>query len=215
MQSAKVNKIFDYLSELFPEPKCELNYSSGLELLIAIILSAQCTDVMVNKVTTELFRKYKNLSDYANADFDVLSQEIKSTGFYQNKARNVMNMARIVRDEYGGVIPAEMEKLVLLPGVGRKTASVFLAEYHGIPAIAVDTHVGRVSYRLGMTEHRDPEKIERDLSEIWARENWAKYHILMVLFGRYHCKAQNPNCANCKLKSDCRSKKQGGKNVFR
>jgi len=216
MQSEKIDKIFNYFASLFgDDPKCELKYSSDIELLVAIILSAQCTDVRVNKVTKELFKKYKTVQDFANADVKELEREIYSTGFYRNKAKNIIAMAKAVKNpifvsrsglgvspplEKGEFIPRDMETLIKLPGIGRKTASVFLAEYHKIPAIAVDTHVIRVSHRLGFTKSRNPAVIERDLMAIFDRENWCKYHLYMVLFGRYHCTAKNPKCDTCLLK---------------
>ena len=205
MQSEKIDKIFGYFTELFGEdPKCELNYSSDIELLTAIILSAQCTDVRVNKVTAELFQKYKTVQDFANADLKELEREIYSTGFYHNKARSIIDMAKAIVKQHGGKIPQDMESLVKLAGVGRKTASVFLSEYHNIPAIAVDTHVIRVSNRLEFTQSQNPVVIERDLKKLFDEKNWGKYHHYLVLFGRYHCTARSPKCETCEIKNYCR-----------
>jgi len=208
VQSEKIDKIFAYFRELFGEsPKCELNYSSDIELLVAIILSAQCTDKRVNAVTKELFKKYKSVQDFANADIKELEKEIYSTGFYRNKAKNIIEMAQcVMRGGRGGerpTIPTDMESLTKLSGVGRKTASVFLSEFHNIPAIAVDTHVIRVSNRLGFTKSQNPVQIERDLKLLFDEKNWGSYHHYMVLFGRYFCKAQRPKCGECKLKHFC------------
>ena len=194
----KVTDIFDYMRELFgDEPAVELNYKSDVDLLVAIILSAQCTDVRVNKVTKELFKKYRTIEDYANAKQEELEQEIHSCGFYRNKARNIINMAK------GGVIPADIDELIKLPGVGRKTASVFLAEYYKKPAIAVDTHVIRVSNRLGLTKSKNPNIIERDLKKLIEKKDWRLVNLYLVLFGRYYCKAKKPQCDSCKLRESC------------
>ena len=195
--------VFAYLESLFGKsPRTELEYTSDIDLLVAIILSAQCTDKRVNMVTKELFKKYKTVKDYANADLETLRQEIGSINFFNNKAKNIIEMAKIVHAQHGGVIPADLETLTTLPGVGRKTASVFLVEFHNMPAMPVDTHVARFAKRLGFSKGKNVVEIERDLCEILPRENWADYHLLMVLFGRYYCKATKPECATCKLKED-------------
>lgn len=196
--------IFDHFQTLFGEsPKCELDYTTELELLVAIILSAQCTDKRVNVVTKTLFAKYKSVTDYANADPAELEQIIYSTGFYRNKAKNIIALCKRLLAEHGGTIPTEVETLAKLPGVGRKTASVFVAEFHKIPAIAVDTHVIRVANRLGMTQSKNPAIIERDLAKLWAQPDWARWHLYMVLFGRYHCTAKNPKCDGCGVRGLC------------
>ena len=205
MQSEKVDKIFSYLRELFGEsPKCELSYSNDLELLVAIILSAQCTDKRVNIVTKELFSRYKTVADFANADRAELEKLIYSTGFYRNKAKNIIALCKILDERK--VTPrdfTDVNDLAKLSGIGRKTASVFIAEYHKKPALAVDTHVMRVAKRLGLTYNTCPVKIEHDLAKILAREYWASYHLYMVLFGRYFCTAKNPKCSDCKLREFC------------
>ncbi|MCL2755895.1 MAG: endonuclease III [Firmicutes bacterium] len=204
-QSEKVNEIFEYLTEMFGEaPECELNYESDIQLMVAIILSAQCTDKRVNIVTKTLFKKYKDVHDFANADMDELGQDIYSTGFYKNKSRNIIAMAKEVIGKHGGVIPKDMDELTKLAGVGRKTASVFMAEFYDIPAIAVDTHVIRVGNRLGLTESKNPIVIERDLKQIFDERNWAAYHFYLVLFGRYFCVARNPKCEECRIKEFCK-----------
>jgi len=204
MQSQKVNQTFEYLEELFgPEPRCELNYKTDIDLLVAIILSAQCTDKRVNVVTKTLFDKYKNIQDYANADQSGLEKLIYSTGFYHNKAKNIISLANDVIVKHNGIIPTDIDELTKLAGVGRKTASVFVSEFHDIPAIAVDTHVIRLANRLGFTTSTNPTIIERDLMAIFDKQNWGRYHYYMVLFGRYHCTARNPKCRECKIKESC------------
>ena len=204
MQNKAVNTAFDYMTELFgSNPKCELEYKTDIDLLVAIILSAQCTDKRVNAVTVELFKKYKSINDYATANPRDLESEIHSCGFYRTKSANIIKMAQNVVTKHNGVIPADIDRLITLAGVGRKTANVFLAEYHNIPRIAVDTHVTRVSNRLGFTKSQNPDVIERDLMRIFDKQNWANYHKYLVLFGRYKCKAQRPLCNDCKLKSQC------------
>ena len=192
------------MRELFGEaPNVELDYRSDIDLLVAIILSAQCTDVRVNIVTKELFKKYRTVGDYASAKQEELEKEIYSTGFYHNKAKNIINMAKAVVADFGGVIPSDINELVKLPGVGRKTASVFLAEYFKLPAIAVDTHVIRVSGRLGLTKSKNPDVIERDLAKLIDKKDWRLVNLYLVLFGRYYCKATRPLCQECKLKKFC------------
>lgn len=203
-QSVRINEIFKYFQELFgEEPRCELNYRTDIDLLVAIVLSAQCTDKRVNIVTKSLFEKYKSVADYANANQKELEKEIYSTGFYRNKAKNIISMAKDVINNHGGVIPKDLDELTKLAGVGRKTASVFVSEFYNIPAIAVDTHVIRVSNRLGFTQSKNPAIIERDLMELFDKQNWGKYHYYLVLFGRYHCLARNPKCNVCKITKYC------------
>lgn len=204
MQSAKVSEIFGYCRELFGNaPKVELNYKTDIELIVAVILSAQCTDKRVNEVTKELFRKYCTVKDFAQANQEDFERDIHSCGFYHNKATSIINMARIVIKDFGGVIPDTIDDLVKLPGVGRKTANVFLAEFFGKPAIAVDTHVIRVSGRLGLTQSKNPDVIERDLAKLVDEQNWRLVNLYLVLFGRYKCKAVKPQCNACKVKKYC------------
>ena len=202
----KVTEIFEYMRELFgDEPKVELDYKTDIDLLVAVILSAQCTDVRVNIVTKELFKKYRTVQDYANANKEEFEREIHSCGFYRSKTKNIIGMARAVIADFGGRIPADIDDLVKLPGVGRKTASVFLADFHKLPAIAVDTHVIRVSNRLGLTKSKNPEIIERDLKDLIDKKDWRLVNLYLVLFGRYYCKAVKPICDNCKLKAYCKN----------
>ncbi|MCL2621642.1 MAG: endonuclease III [Firmicutes bacterium] len=204
MQNQKVNTIFEYLEQMFgSEPKAELNFSSDIECLVAVMLSAQCTDKRVNIVTKELFKKYKTVYDYANANLEELEKLIYSTGFYHNKAKNIISMAKAVVLNHSGQIPSTLAELVNLAGVGRKTASVYLVEWLKKPAIPVDTHVMRVSRRLNLSSGNTPAKIEQDLKQLLNKENWCNYHMLLVLFGRYHCTAKKPNCTNCKISQLC------------
>lgn len=195
---------FEYFCELFGEnPVCELNFKSDLELLVAVILSAQCTDKRVNEVTPKLFAKYRTVEEIANADPNELQEIIHSCGFYRTKAANIIKMAKMVVSDFDGKIPPDLQSLVRLSGVGKKTANVFLAEYHNVPALAVDTHVMRVSRRLGFAKSSNPVAIERDLCAAFDRGSWIKLHKYLVLFGRYHCKAKHPLCNDCKLERYC------------
>ena len=178
------------------EPRTELNYKNDYELLVAVILSAQCTDKRVNIVTPRLFERFPTINALADADLAALTSLLSSVNFFNNKAKNIIGMARMVRDEFNGMIPSELEKLIKLPGVGRKTASVFVAEFHKIPAVAVDTHVGRVARHFGWTQSTNPEIIERDLKEIWDEKDWIRWHNYMVLYGRYYLRKRSPDLAS-------------------
>ena len=193
-----------YLDELFPNPKCELNYSKDYELLIAIILSAQSTDKRVNTITPIIFSKYNSLKALKEALLEDLENIIRPIGSFRKKASYIKNIASILDEKYNGVVPKNRDDLIKLPGVGRKTANVFLSEFYNVPAIAVDTHVERVSKRLKLA-HRDDNvlEIEKRLEKVFSRENWAKRHLQLVLFGRYFCKAIKPMCNSCKLKDIC------------
>lgn len=205
----KYELIENYLDELIPNPVCELNYFNDYSLLIAVMLSAQTTDKRVNLVTSELFSKYKDLNELKNADFRELKAIIRPLGSYNKKAFNVKEIARILHDNYEDKVPMEREIIETLPGVGRKTANVFLSEYLHIPAIAVDTHVERVSKRLRLArKNSDVKIIERTLMRNIKKDNWSKRHLQLVLFGRYYCKAKNPMCENCKLKDICNFKNE-------
>ena len=204
----KNDLIMNYLDELFPEPKCELNYSSDYELLIAIVLSAQTTDKNVNKVTDILYKKYDSLDKLSRASVDEIYSIVKPIGF-KKKANYVKDIATILLNDYNGVVPDKKEILIKLPGVGGKTANVFLSEYYNYPFIAVDTHVERVSKRLGLASKNDDVlKIENKLMKVFPKEKWARLHLQLVLFGRYHCKAIKPECSNCKLIDICKEKKK-------
>ena len=202
----KTDLIVSYLCELFPNPKCELNYNSDYELLIAIVLSAQTTDKNVNKVTSVLFKKYSSLEKLSNASVDELYSILRPIGF-KKKSIYVKEISTILLNEYGGVVPDKKELLIKLPGVGGKTANVFLSEYYNYPYIAVDTHVERVSKRLGLANKNDNVvQVEKKLMKKFSMDIWAKLHLQLVLFGRYHCKAIKPECSNCKLVDICREK---------
>lgn len=204
-----IQRIENYLDELFPNPKCELNYNTDYELLISIVLSAQTTDKRVNMVTSILFDKYNSLEALKDADSKDLESIIRSIGSFRKKSEYIKEISRILVEEYDSKVPKDHELLVKLPGVGRKTANVFLAEYYNYPYIAVDTHVDRVSKRLGLAyKNDDVLKIEKKLEKKFKKEEWAKRHLQLVLFGRYHCKAIKPECTNCKLKDICKEKKK-------
>lgn len=202
----RTNRVGEYLDEMFPDPKCELNYSNDYELLMCIVLSAQTTDKMVNSVSHELFSKYPSLELLKGAPLDDLERILRPIGF-KKKATYIKDMARILHDEYNDVVPRDRDVLMKLPGVGRKTINVFLSEYYGEAAIAVDTHVERVSKRLKLAYSNDDVlKIENKLMKKFPQEEWGKRHLQLVLFGRYHCKAIKPECGNCKLIDICREK---------
>ena len=196
--------IEDYLEELFKDPKCELNYFNDYSLLIAIMLSAQTTDKRVNEVTQVLFNKNDSLDKLKNANIKDLEKIIYPLGNYKRKAYNVKEIARILNEEYSGIVPSDRNILETFPGVGRKTVNVFYVEYLNIPAIAVDTHVERVCKRLKLAKSSDNVlEIEKKLMKNIKKENWSKRHLQLVLFGRYFCKAKKPECVTCKLKEIC------------
>ena len=193
----------------YPEARTELDWKNPLELLVATMLSAQTTDVQVNRVTQSLFAKYRTAEDYAHADPSELEEDVHPTGFYRNKARSLRNMADALVEEYGGEVPGTMQELVALPGVGRKTANVVLGNAFGVDeGIVVDTHVRRVSGRLGLTENKDPVKIEQDLMKVVPEEDWTVFSHLLILHGRRTCKARKPDCPNCILNDICPSARQ-------
>lgn len=197
-----MNEIIEYLDELFPNPKCELNYTKDYELLLATMLSAQTTDKRVNMVTAILFKKYPTLEDFKNADINDIMEIIKPIGTFRKKASNVIGIASQLV-EYG-YVPNDRTFLESLPGVGRKTTNVVLSNIYNEPCIAVDTHVTRVSKRLNIAKEKDDVlTIEKKLNKFFPKEKLARLHHQMVLFGRYHCKAQNPECDQCKLKNRC------------
>ena len=186
-----------------PSAKVELAYGTPLELLIATILSAQCTDERVNQVTPALFKRYRRAADYAEADLAELEALIRSTGFFKSKARNIVACGRMLTERFGGKVPDTMEQLVMLPGVGRKTANVILGSYFGQPAIVVDTHVKRVANRLGLAASEEPERIELALQRLIPRDQWTSGSQRLLLHGRYVCMARKPECARCVLYSEC------------
>ena len=197
------------LDRLYPEPKCELNYNNDYELLIAIVLSAQTTDKSVNLVTPKLFGKYHSLKELKKANIEDIIDIIYSIGTYNRKASYIKEIARILDEEYSGVVPTNRKALESMPGVGRKVANVFLSEYYNLPNIAVDTHVERVSKRLGLALDKDSVlEIEKKLEKCFSKDTWSKRHLQLVLFGRYHCKSMRPMCDECSLKDICRYKKK-------
>lgn len=203
-----MNSIEEYLDYLFPEPKCELNYNSDYELLIAIMLSAQSTDKRVNMVTPIIFDKYPTLKDLKEAKLEDLEAIIRPVGSYRKKSLYTKEIARRLVDEFDGVVPSDREVLESFPGIGRKTVNVFLSEFYNYPAIAVDTHVERVSKRLKLATLKDDVlKVEKKLMKKFNKELWSKRHLQLVLFGRYYCKAVKPECETCRLKEICRDYK--------
>lgn len=199
------SKIYDILEKKFPEAMCELHFKNNYELIVSVILSAQCTDKRVNMITPALFKKYPNVKALANANIDEVKEIIKPCGFFNNKAKNIVNMACDVVEKYNGQIPQSFEELTTLAGVGRKTANVVISTAFKQDAIAVDTHVFRVSNRLGLTS-KTPLECEMLLQKTFKKENWSRLHHMLVLFGRYTCTAKNPKCQNCELKNYCNFK---------
>lgn len=200
---SRVEAILTILDELYPDAGCSLAFRTPLELLVATVLSAQCTDERVNQVTPGLFTKYPTAQAYAGAPLEELENDIRSTGFYRNKAKSIQGACRILTEQYGGSIPADLETLVRLPGIGRKTANVILGNAFAVPGIVVDTHVGRVAQRLGLTLQKDPDKIEQDLMALIARERWIKFSHQLIQHGRSLCQARKPKTELCPLRPHC------------
>ena len=201
----RVRRILPVLKRIYPSAKTALRCTNPLELLIATILSAQCTDARVNMVTKEVFKKYKSAQDWAKADLKEIESDIKSTGFYRNKAISIKGVCTEVIERFGGKVPDTMDELVKFPGVGRKTANVVLGNAFGVPAIACDTHVIRLSRRLCLSENSDAVKLEFDLAEIVPEENWTMFSHLLIFHGRNICKARKPDCENCPIAKFCPS----------
>ncbi|MBU0278473.1 MULTISPECIES: endonuclease III [unclassified Gemella] len=194
----------EYLDEIFPDVDCELNFSNNLELLIAVLLSAQCKDEYVNRATPELFNRFKTIDDYADADVAEIENYIKTLGLYKAKSKNIKNMAIMLREDFNYSIPNDLENLIKLPGVGRKTANVVMSVGFNIPAIAVDTHVERVSKRLKFARKSDsPLQVEYKLMKLFPKDKWSKLHHQLIHFGRYKCKAKKPECSSCELYKIC------------
>ena len=205
--SNKKALVEDYLEELFPDPKCELNYKNDYELLLAIMLSAQTTDKRVNVCTKVLFGKYQTLEALSKANIKDIEKIIRSLGSFRKKSEYINKISTILVENYNSKVPVDREILESLPGVGRKTVNVFFGEYYDMPAIAVDTHVERVSKRLKIAKmDATVSEVEQKLMRFYKKEDWARRHLQMVLFGRYHCKAMKPLCEECKLKDICRKK---------
>lgn len=200
----KIDLICNYLDELFPNPECELNYTTDYELLIAVVLSAQSTDKRVNECTKILFKKYNTVEKLSKASILDLENIIRPVGSFHKKSEYVKKISTILVENYNGIVPTDRNALEKFPGVGRKTINVFLSEYYNIPAIAVDTHVERISKRLKLSKESDDVRdIEEKLMKLYKKDEWGKRHLQMVLFGRYKCKSLKPNCVDCKLRDIC------------
>lgn len=201
-RTSEILKIFD---EIYPDAVCSLEYQTPLQLLISTQLAAQCTDARVNIVAVDLYKKYRNVEAFANADLTELENAIKSTGFYRNKARNIIGCCKMLIEKHKGKIPDNMEELLELPGVGRKTANLVLYEVYGIQGIVVDTHAKRLSNHIGLSKQQDPEKIEYDLQKVVPKERWADFCHMLVYHGREVCKARKPECEKCRINHLCRN----------
>jgi endonuclease-3 len=199
-RSKQINSI---LKATYPEVKTQLHYRNPFELLVATILSAQCTDNQVNAVTTLLFQKLASPAEFAAASLDEIEAIIRPTGYFRNKAKNIKKCSRMLVEKFNGKIPGRMDEMVTLPGVGRKTANVVLGAAFGIPGIVVDTHVGRISKRLGLTENSDPVKIEFDLMKLIPQSDWSDFSLRLIFFGRETCKSRRPLCPECPLRDLC------------
>lgn len=205
----KMLEMLDTIQEMFPNAKCELNHRNEFDLLIAVLLSAQCTDKLVNKVTAVLFQKYHTPEDYVRVPLEELQTDIRSIGLYRNKSKNIQALCQTLIEKYNSEVPQEREALEALPGVGRKTANVVLSVAFGVPAIAVDTHVQRVSRRLKFCRQKDSvRQVEETLMQKIPPERWSQAHHQLIFFGRYFCKAQRPNCTECPFQNDCTTGKK-------
>ena len=204
--SKRIGEIIQRLKKAYPDAKCSLNYTNALELLIATILSAQCTDERVNKVTQTLFKKYRTPAEYLKVPEEQMQDEIRTTGFFRNKTKSIRGASKKLIEDFKGEVPRTMDELLTLPGVARKTANVVLGNAFGIAGgIVVDTHVRRLSQRLGLTKHSDPEKIEQDLLKLVPKKDWIKFSHMLIYHGRYVCKAIRPECEDCVLNDLCPS----------
>ncbi|ABY42719.1 MULTISPECIES: endonuclease III [Bacillus] len=209
LNKTQIRYCLDTMADMYPEAHCELIHDNPFELVIAVALSAQCTDVLVNKVTKNLFQKYKTPEDYLSVSLEELQQDIRSIGLFRNKAKNIQKLCRMLLDDYNGKVPEDRDELTKLPGVGRKTANVVVSVAFGIPAIAVDTHVERVSKRLAICRWKDSVlEVEKTLMKKIPMDEWGVTHHRMIFFGRYYCKAQRPQCEECRLLEICREGKK-------
>jgi endonuclease-3 len=199
----RVKKIIQILDKEYPQARTALHFENPLELLVATVLSAQCTDERVNKVTEALFKKYRTAKDYADADLEKLEEDVRSTGFFRNKAKAIKGFSTDLVNRFGGKVPSNLEDLVSLPGIGRKTANLVLGEAFSIPGIVVDTHVLRLAGRIGLTAQTDPVKVEFDLMKILPQEQWTRFSNLLILHGRAVCSAKNPRHEKCKIVDLC------------
>jgi len=209
LNKTQIRYCLDTMADMYPEAHCELIHDNPFELVIAVALSAQCTDALVNKVTKNLFQKYKTPEDYLSVSLEELQQDIRSIGLFRNKAKNIQKLCRMLLDDYNGKVPEDRDELTKLPGVGRKTANVVVSVAFGIPAIAVDTHVERVSKRLAICRWKDSVlEVEKTLMKKIPMDEWGVTHHRMIFFGRYYCKAQRPQCEECRLLEVCREGKK-------
>lgn len=202
---SRAKQIDKRLAAAYPDARCTLNFKNPLELLVATILAAQCTDERVNRLTRTLFRKYRTAKAYAQAEADIFEKHITSVGFFRNKTKSVLACGRVLLERYSGKVPKTMEALLSLPGVGRKTANVILGNAFGVPGIVVDTHVGRLSRRLGLSKQNDPEKVEQELMPLIPEKRWTIFSHLLVFHGRRVCSARKPDCPNCLINDLCPS----------
>jgi endonuclease III len=198
-----VSTILDKLGTMHGKPRVELNYTNPLELTVAVVLSAQCTDERVNRVTEDLFRKYRSFQDYLDAPQERLEEELRPTGFYRNKTKSLKNIAGELMERFGGRVPDDIDTFATVKGIGRKSANMIVGLAYGKPAMIVDTHVTRVSNRIGLTKHEEPDKIETDLKGAVPEQRWTDFSLLMIVHGRYICVARKPDCPKCLLKADC------------
>ena len=211
-KNERVRAILDALDrEYGTDHRCYLDHETAYELLFSTIMSAQCTDERVNKVTEKLYKKYRSLGDFAAADLEELKKDIYQTGFYNNKAKNIIACAKVLLEKYGGVVPSDIDELTSLPGVGRKTANVIRGNIYNIPSIVVDTHVKRISRKLGLTDTDDPVKAEYELMKVLPEDHWILWNIDIITLGRTICRAQNPDCEACFLRELCPSAGRSGK----
>ncbi|WP_100402485.1 endonuclease III [Bacillus sp. FJAT-42315] len=209
LNKQQIRHCLDEIAKMFPDAHCELRHENPFELVIAVALSAQCTDALVNKVTKDLFQKYKTPEDYLAVPLEELQQDIRSIGLYRNKAKNIQKLSKMLIEEMDGEVPQTQNELVKLPGVGRKTANVVASVAFDVPAIAVDTHVERVSKRLGICRWKDSvTEVEETLMKKIPKAEWSVTHHRLIFFGRYHCKAQSPKCEECPLLDLCREGKK-------
>ena len=198
-----VDSIISKLRQMHGKPRCELLFSNPLELVVATVLSAQCTDERVNKVTESLFKKYRTWQDYIDAPAKELEEDVRPTGFYRNKAKSIKNIAREITDRFKGQVPKDIDTFATVKGIGRKSANMIVGLSYGVPAIIVDTHVIRVGGRIGLTDNEEPVKIEEDLKRIAPEKVWTDLSLLLILHGRYLCKARKPECERCLLRGEC------------
>lgn len=213
MEKKDITSIIEKLKKMHGEARIELNYSNPLELTISTILSAQCTDERVNRLTKTLFKKYKTLDDYLNVPVEELEEDIKPTGFYKNKARTIKNTVREIKERFGGKVPEDIDEFSTIKGIGRKSANLIVGVAFKKPAVIVDTHVIRLTQRLGLTKNRDPEKIEMDLRKTVPERYYTELSLLLTLHGRYICKARKPECERCLLTEECVFYKGGANGV--